>query len=237
MKSPWLHRCAVLLAVLTLIVVILGASLTSEIRPLPGTESPLTGSSLAGWLTLAAVILEAFLGSMPVLHALLAPVLFSLTVALGVVTSQDWLAAPLLVRSPLGPLRRFSIAVPALVVVQIGLGAAFRHNAMGVISHILTAFVLLVVLLVTGIFVLRQFPDHRSLHPAALATLIIAGVQVLLGFSVYLILLMSAKNNLGLIVTGVMHVANGSLTLAASVVLAMQIQRNIDVTNRSVTST
>ena len=67
----------------------------------------------------------------------------------------------------------------------------------------------------------------NSLRPAALALLIIAGVQVLLGFSVYLTLLMSSENNIGLIVTGVLHVVNGSLTLAASVVLAMQMNRNL----------
>ena len=48
-----------------------------------------------------------------------------------------------------------------------------------------------------------------------------------LGFSVYLTLLMSSENNAGLIVTGVLHVINGSLTLAAGVVLAMQMNRNL----------
>jgi len=62
------------------------------------------------------------------------------------------------------------------------------------------------------------------------------GVQVLLGFSVYMVLLVSSENNTGLIITGVMHVFNGALTLAASVVLTLQIQRNIEVTDRFVTS-
>ena len=74
---------------------------------------------------------------------------------------------------------------------------------------------------------IRQYEEHHALRPAALALLIIAGVQVLLGFSVYLTLLMSSENNIGLIVTGVLHVVNGSLTLAASVVLAMQMNRNL----------
>ncbi len=127
-------------------------------------------------------------------------------------------------------------AIPILVVLQIGLGAAFRHNAMGVLWHILNAMIVLLVILIVGIFVLRQYPEHPSLRPAALALVIIAGVQVLLGFSVYLVLLMSSENNSGLIVTGVLHVANGALTLAASVVLALQMRRNIDVSDRSVTS-
>jgi heme A synthase len=96
--------------------------------------------------------------------------------------------------------------------------------------------IVLLVILCAGVFVLRQHPEHPSLRPAALAVVIITGVQVLLGFSVFIVLLVSSQNNIGLIVTGILHVANGSLTLAASVVLAMQIRRNIAVSDRSVTS-
>jgi heme A synthase len=119
------------------------------------------------------------------------------------------------------------ILVPVLVFMQIGLGAAFRHNAMGVISHIMNAFLVILIALIAGVFVVRQFPDHPALRPAALAMLIVAGVQVLLGFAAYLVLLMSEANNMALIVTSVLHVGNGALTLAASVVLAMEMSRNL----------
>jgi heme A synthase len=232
----------------------LGASITGEIRSLPGATVPSPASmpalehaeriggyalavltlglalwvrSLTGWLALAAVIGEGFLSGFPILHALLAPLLFALMVAIAVVTSTSWQAAPKLVESPWGPLRPLGIAIPILVVMQIGLGAAYRHNAMGVWSHIGNAMIVLLVVLVAGIFVVRQYPEHSMLRPAALALLIITGIQVLLGFTVFLVLLMSSENNSGLIVTGVIHVANGALTLAASVVLAMQMQRNL----------
>ena len=87
--------------------------------------------------------------------------------------------------------------------------------------------IVLLVILIGGVFVLRQYPEHPALRPAALAMVVIAGVQVLLGFTVYFVLLMSSENNLGLIITGVLHVINGALTLAASVVFAMQLQRNL----------
>lgn len=259
MKNPWAHRCAILLAVLALVVITLGASLTSEIRTLPGAAAPsnvsapsleqahrfagyalaaltlacaiwvssLPGCSVPGWIALAAVIVESFLGGVPVVHALFAPVFLSLVVAIAVLTSKDWHAGPKPVESQWGPLRPLGIAIPILIAMQIGLGAAFRHNAMGVLSHILNAMIVLLAVLVAGVFVLRQYPEHPSLRPAALALLIITGVQVLLGFAVYLVLLMSSENSSGLIITGVMHVANGALTLAASVVLAMQMNRNL----------
>jgi heme A synthase len=244
----------VVLAALALIVIILGALLTSEVRTLPGAQAPSSASApalqqvqraggyalavltlglaiwfrrLTGWLALAAVIVEGSLVRAPVVHAIFAPVFFSLLVAIAVLTSKGWEAAPNPVESPWRPLRPLGIAIPILIVMQIGLGAGYRHNAMGVISHILNAMIVLLVVLVAGIFIVREYPEHPSLRPAALALLIITGVQVLLGFSVYLVLLMSSENNSGLIITGVMHVTNGALTLAASVVLAMQIERNL----------
>ena len=264
MKNPWLHRCAILLAVLTLIVIILGASLTSEIRPLPGAavSAPVVSapgleqahriggyavalltlglaiwySSLIGWITLAAVIIESVLGGVPIIHAWLSPISFSLLVVIAVLTSNTWQDGPVPVESQWKRLRPLASAIPILVVIQIGLGAAFRHNAMGVLVHILNAMIVLLVILVAGIFVLRQHPEHPSLRPAAISLLIVTGVQVLLGFAVYMVLLMSSENNLGLIITGALHVFNGALTLAASAVLAMQIHRNIKVNDRSVTS-
>jgi len=119
------------------------------------------------------------------------------------------------------------MATVFLVLLQIALGAAFRHNSTSVLWHILNAMIVLLVILIAGVFVLRQYPEHPTLRPAALALVIVAGVQVLLGFSVYLVLLMSSENNTGLIITGVLHVVNGALTLAASAVFAMQIQRNL----------
>jgi heme A synthase len=240
------NRVAILLAILCLVVILLGAYLTSETRPMPGTDaasaaaSAVTAPSLeqahriagyalavctvglaiwvaniAGWIALAAVLAEAFSGNFPVVHALTAPALFASIVAVAVVTSASWQAAPRPVPSGWNPLRTLGMLVPVLIVMQVGLGAAFRH------------MIVLAIILVAGVFVVRQHPDHPSLKPAALALLIIAGVQVLLGFAVYLVLLMSQENNVGLVVTGVLHVMNGALTLAASVVLAMQMRRHL----------
>jgi hypothetical protein len=258
MKLSLSHYAAVALAFLALIVIAAGALWTSETRPLPGasdsavastTSAPgiegahriagyaiviltlaaaILASNIAGWLALGAAIIESLLGGMPVMHALVSPIYFSLIIATAVLTSSSWQAPPQPVESPWKPLRPLAVyAVPILLVMQTGLGAAFRHNAMGVLSHILNALIVLVVVLIAGVFMLRQFPEHPALRPAALALLIITGVQVLLGFSVYLVLLMSSENNMGLIITGVLHVANGALTLGAGLAFAMQVSRNL----------
>jgi heme A synthase len=247
------HRYALLLAVLALIVIALGAFLTGEIRTLPGAPAPSTvtaasleqahriagyavailtlgltiwAANLAGLLALGTA-LDIIFGSVPVVHAFGAQVLFAVVIAVAVQTSKSWQAGPKPVESPWRPLRTLSMLVPFFVLLQIWLGAEFRHNAMNVVWHILNALIVLLVILIAGVFVLRHYPEHPTLRPAALALVIVTGVQVLLGFSVYLVLLMSENNNPGLVITGVLHVIGGALTLAASVVFAMQMQRNL----------
>jgi ABC-type polysaccharide/polyol phosphate export permease len=82
------------------------------------------------------------------------------------------------------PLSKMAILAPMLVVVQISLGAGFRHNAMGVVWHILNAGIVLLLIMVAGVCLLRQYPEHPA------------------------------------------HVLTGSLVLAATVVLALELRRS-----------
>jgi heme A synthase len=126
--------------------------------------------------------------------------------------------------NPWPPLRGLAVWTPIVLVAQIALGAAFRHNSIGVVWHILNAMVVLMMILVLGISTLRQCPGHPALRPAALALLVVTGVQTLLGFGVYLTLLMVSENSVALMIAGAVHVMTGSLTLAASVVLSIQLR-------------
>jgi heme A synthase len=191
---------------------------------------------LAAWLAMGLVAVDAWPGirsgthMLPplagVIHAVLAPLLFSTAVAMAVFTSKSWQAPPIPAENSWPPLRKLAIWTPILLVTQIALGAAFRHDAMGVVSHIMNAMIVLLLILVLGICVLRLYPKHPALRAAALALLIITGVQVLLGFGVYITLLMVSENNMALMTAGAIHVVTGSLTLAASVVLTIQLRKN-----------
>jgi heme A synthase len=253
MKNPSLHRYAVLLAVCAFVLIAVGALLTSTIRPLPGTNSGPAGQApgleqihlilagivgaltlgfavwyrkSAGWIILAAAVIEAISGSYaPILHAILAPVLFSGFVAMAYITGENWTRPPVSAPDLWPPLRKMAILAPIFVVLQISLGAGFRHNETGVVWHILGAGVVLLLIMVLGICLLRQFPEHPTLRPAAIALLVITGVQVLLGFGVYMVVLIVSQNNETLVVSSVLHVLTGSLTLAASVMLALHLRR------------
>ncbi len=192
--------------------------------------------SLPGWIALGTVIAESLLGSSagnfgagvlgPIVHAILAPILFASVVAAAVVTSESWSRPAVPVPDLWPPLRTMAILAPILVVLQISLGAAFRHNSMGVAWHILNAGVVLLLIMVLGVCLLRQFPEHPAHRPAAIALLVITGAQVLLGFAVFLVILIVSENNQALIYSGMVHVLTGSLVLAASVVLALELRRS-----------
>lgn len=263
MRNPWLHRFAVLVALLGFVAIGLGAYLTSTIRPLPGTNPGTMGTApgleqwhlivatltvlstvalaiwvrtTAGWIALASIFAEGALGSFaPIFHAILAPIVFSSLVALAVQTSETWSRPPVPANDLWPPLRKMAVLAPILVVIQISLGAAFRHNAMGVVWHILNAGIVLLLVMVWGVCVLRQFPEHPTLRPAAVWMLVITGVQVLLGFTVYMVILIVSQNNMTLIISSVLHVLTGSLTLASTVVMWLVLRRADGVTDKSMT--
>jgi len=194
-----------------------------------------------GWLALAGVVAQGLLGGATVLllqpapisiaHACLAQLFFSITVAIAVFTSRKWQEGPQPVEDYGWPsLRSLAILTPALVLLQIGLGAGFRHRAFGLMPHIVGAMIVPLIILLTAVFVLNQFSKHRALRPAAIALLSITLVQVFLGIAAYVARLNAAEYPLAMVLTTVAHVATGGLTLAASVVLAIQIRRNVHAT-------
>jgi cytochrome c oxidase assembly protein subunit 15 len=191
-----------------------------------------------GWVALAAVIVQGLLGGLTVRlllpppvsvsHACLAQLFFSTTVAIALFTSQSWQAGAEMVEDYGKPsLRSLAVVIPALVLAQIALGAAFRHGAMTVLPHILGAMVVAAAILILCAFVLHQFPEHRALRPAAITLMVVTLAQVMLGIGAYYTRLEAAKNPVAMVIVTVAHVATGALTLASSVVLAIQIRRNV----------
>jgi heme A synthase len=276
-----IYRCAVALATLVVLLIALGAVLTSEIQPIPGYSTPavlpsnatvaaieqahivagiiigilalglalwLQGAEKRSWLKVlgwSAVVVAAlggWLGTRGVLvaaprtagffHALLAQILLSIVVAIAVGVSPGWSLGPLVEDSWHPPLRSLALALPAFAFLQVLLGAGYRHGVMGVLWHILNAMIVVLVVLIVSMLVIRQFPEHPSLRPAALTAAIITGVQAFLGFATFIILLIITEPTLALLLFSVTHVVVGALTLASTVVVAMQIRCYVRVPQR-----
>src|SRR6266704_3336384 len=190
-----------------------------------------------GFIALAAVIAQGLLGGMTVIfmlpkpvsisHACLAQLFFSTTVLIALFTSAGWRRdLPRVEDSGSPSLHLLAAAVPLCVLAQLALGAAARHKALGVLPHVVGAAI------VTGMIlwiVVRAIP-HAPLRPSALVLMTIAVSQVFLGIAAYMsrIATLNAVQPMGVMVGfTVAHVAVGALTMAASVVMAVQVFHHV----------
>lgn len=192
--------------------------------------------SQLAWIGLAAGAVSGILGApgitqaIPelsgVLHAVLAQIFFASTVAIVVMTSMAW--RPELVEDTWKPsMASLATAVPAIILLQVTLGACYRYRVLGVIWHILDAMIVLLLVLCVAVFLVRQLPNHPTLRPAAVTLGVITAVQVLLGFTTFMMLILFPESSMAVIVTGVLHVTTGALTFGAGAALSALIRHNV----------
>lgn len=257
MISPWLHRCAVLLAVISLASVFTGAAVTSNperpyysvgethlwlsiaaglltIAVVLWLGSAREGKALRrlGWCALAAVAFEAMVGLQPlpqppalrITHAAIAELLFSAILVIAVCTARTWHEPPKRVEGS-SFLRFLGASAPIMVLVQVALGTLFRHGALGVGPHLIGAFVIAFVILGVTLPVIYK-PELNALHLTARGLLTIASVQVFVGLTLFSMQSMDIDPGLVILVT-MIHATTGALTLAATVVMAILIRRNV----------
>jgi len=194
--------------------------------------------SQLGWIGLVAGILDGLLGAKAItnalpelsaiLHAFLAQIFFGCIVTAAVVTSESWKRGPDPINDTWRPsLRSLSAAVPAIILLQTTLGAAYRYRALGVLWHILNAMLVLLLILCVAIFLIRQFPQHPALRPAALTLAVITSIQVMLGFTTFMMLILFPETSLAVVITSVLHVTTGALTFAAGLALSVLMRYNV----------
>ncbi len=247
-----LHRFAVLGMVASLVGLFTGAMQTSsgdtefsDLHLITAAVAAVATAVLGIWLLrqmprlggalLAGLVAEAGLGAiskdsagLAILHALIAPLLLSGAFAAMIATGRSWQAPPDLVQDQGWPsLASLGKITPVLVLMQIALGAAFRHKEMGVLSHLFFAMVLVLVILCLCIFVMQQFPTHKALRPAANMLMAVAFTQIFLGIAAFTVRTMTNKVTPLVIGVTAVHAVVGALTLASAVMVSMQIHRNV----------
>lgn len=183
-----------------------------------------------GWSALGLVVVQAALGltapSAAVLHAIFAQFFFGLSIAIVVVTSAAWSKEGELVADHMRPpMRVLANITLILVLIQIMLGASVRHKLLNVVSHMGFAVLVALSAMMLGMCVLHQAPEHRKLRSAAIHLMIVVGIQVFLGFSAFVLQVMDAETALAGVIVTTAHVTTAALTLGATVMLTLQIQR------------
>src|SRR5262249_15110711 len=127
------------------------------------------------WTALALVIAQGILGGLTVkmflpwyvstAHATMAQAFFSITVVLALFTSRPWLEAipePRIDHRVSG-MRTLSVLTTASILLQLILGAAFRHSGLRLLPHVISAVVVTALILWTSARVLLD----REMAPAA----------------------------------------------------------------------
>jgi heme A synthase len=169
-----------------------------------------------------------------VFHALLAHAFLSLAVVSAVGTSVSWNRPPELVDGSSKPfLRPLALVIPPVVFLQIALGAAYRHDMTSVLPHMAIAMGVAFLALIGSSVVLQNFSRPSSLRHAAVALISLVLIQVCLGIGAFVMLVLNSAGTFYFVAITVGHVLIGASTLAASVVLAMQVQRSVLPRQRS----
>jgi hypothetical protein len=164
-----------------------------------------------------------------VIHACLGHAFFAGTVALWIVAS--WQGTPSTTEDTGSPsLRTLGMLVPPAVLLQIFLGAIYRHVDLPVWPHLTGSLIVGCLLLYTGMVVLESDPPVPALRPVAQALLVITGVQIALGLAAFLGRVMAADHlspEWWMMAARTAHVVTGALTLGAAVAYAFQVFHHI----------
>jgi heme a synthase len=188
-----------------------------------------------GWAALGLVILQGLFGGLTVLfflpkpvsisHATMAQLFFATVVALALFTSRWWRAPqPRIAHRGGREIPRLALWLVAAVVVQLVLGAAFRHGALGVLPHIAGGAVVMTLALMASAAIRRKYADVRILRGLGRFLASAVGLQIALGIFAWLAVVRtaSAPQPMPVMVwSTVIHLAVGAVILGASVILLL----------------
>jgi cytochrome c oxidase assembly protein subunit 15 len=164
-------------------------------------------------------------------HAALAQVCLLLVAGVAFATSPLWISTSEPVQDYGWPSLRFmATSTPALVFLQIVLGALYRHHIIGLIPHIVGAMLVSGIVLLLALFVLTQCPKHEEMKQLATAVLLVMFVQVMLGVFTYISGMSTSENAVpGPVAAGIIagHVAAGGILLVFSTLLGIQVRRYV----------
>jgi cytochrome c oxidase assembly protein subunit 15 len=199
-----------------------------------------------GTVALVAVIFQGLLGgfrvklnalagtNLAIIHGCFAQVVFSVLVGLAVLTAaRD--DGVVLSEEESPRLQRWFLLLPALVFLQLVLGALIRHTngALAQRMHFFTAFVVVAAAVWLGRTVFASPSARRVMGRAMLVLTVLLTLQILLGVESWLgkylgvVLPEAQKPTIGQAATRVAHVLVGSFVLASSVTLAVLAHRSV----------
>jgi cytochrome c oxidase assembly protein subunit 15 len=192
-----------------------------------------------GWSAFGLVLVQAFLGRERVLfghapviatiHATVAQIFFITVVSLTLLTSDWWQRdLPLLEDIAAPRLRSLTFCLTAAILVQLVLGAAFRHGAFGIMPHLIGFLIVTFMVIWTARVANKRFGQVGDIRRWVVMLHATFGTQVILGFLAYWAVSqarLATQPVLLYVIIEVAHVVMGAMVLASSVLLTLSCYR------------
>jgi len=193
-----------------------------------------------GWVALAVVVTQGVLGGITVLfflpapisvmHACLAQAFFCIVSSLALLTSKSWKHSSTTVASDIKgvSMRQLSVWTVAAIYGQLILGAALRHSKVGLLWHVIGAFIVAFLVIWTVARVYKYYATVSALFRPAMILGILLVAQLSLGVSSYLVRLTSREDvqpEAWMVGVTTAHVATGAAVLVTSLFLTLQCRR------------
>jgi heme a synthase len=201
--------------------------------------------ALARWLGIAAVgavVAQGILGGITVLfflpapisaaHATLAQLFFCTIVSIALFTSAWWQSERLATMDPAEPrVHRIATLTVAATLMQLILGAAFRHKGFGIIPHLIGAVVVTGMIFWLAGVLRRRFGGVPVLRKSARVLHALIGLQLLLGGAAWWSRIYAAQfpQPIPVMVTlTVAHTVSGAIVLATTVLVMLACYRLVE---------
>jgi cytochrome c oxidase assembly protein subunit 15 len=206
------------------------------------------GLSVPDWPTSFGYLVKVphFVGGVRYAHATVAQTFFCIAVAIALFTGRQWVEDPADRPEKDRPGKDqprvefdsrhpslFTLTLLSIVVlyVQLILGGMFRHHGMSWWPHVLNAATVSFVLAWTAIRAISVYSNIDAVRRPAIVMLSLLITQLYLGFAAFLTRVAwgqgAVQPELPMVASTVAHVAVGALLLATTVVLAIQVWRNV----------
>jgi heme A synthase len=196
----------------------------------------LVGVSCQGILGGLRVRLNAYFGTdLALIHGCFGQLVFSLLVSLAMCTSRRWNENSTDVLSDSASLRRWSLLVTGLLILQLVLGAFVRHRGLAIAQrgHLLVAFAAIAAVTWLVKVIWDNYRSERSLVGAARVLAVVVLIQIALGIEAWMVKFGSMQVmepghwlfNRDLVRT--CHVLGGAILLATSVVVTLRAHQTV----------
>lgn len=188
-----------------------------------------------GWIALGMVIFQALLGGLTVqlmlpppvsiFHACLAQTFFCLIAAMTYCLSPSFIAKPNSSADVLRPSPRLFLTTTGFIYLQLILGATVRHAHVGIVFHIINAFIVLLHVALCFGKITRFYIHDKFLQRLAMALGFFVLIQLFLGMGAFIFTMVLERGyapSTGEVLFTATHQTLGALVLVISVLMSLR---------------